>query len=68
MTNKRKVQRFKRMQAKNSKERRKAEKNLFMELNKKHLYYDPIIATLFYSDMTVDLIKKKINALISVLC
>ena len=53
MTNKRKIQRFKRMQEKNSRERRKSEKERILELSKKYLYYDPYTCMFFYGHTPV---------------
>ena len=60
MTNKRKVQRLRTMQAKNSKERRKAEKDRIARLSKNYLYYDPYTCMFFYGHTPVG---KRIEAL-----
>lgn len=60
MTNRRKVKRFRTIQAKNSRERMKAEKDRIVRLSKNFLYYDPYTCMFFYGHIPVG---KKIEVL-----
>lgn len=64
MTNKRKIQRFKRMQVKNSKKKMYAEIRKILKDNNKYLFFNPTTATCFFvSKPTLLRLKAFANAL-----